>query len=317
MEVQVQLVMNAVRLHTRGGPEHLVYEEAPKPSPGPGDALVRVHACAITPTELTWGTTYTTSAGASRLPTIPGHEVSGVVEALGTGTAGPPVGTAVYARIDFWRDGALAEYVLVRADDLAPKPASQSHVAAAAVPLSALTAWQAFFDHAKLTRGQRVLIHAAAGGVGTFAVQLAHWCGAHVIGTARAANAGFLRELGADEVIDYSSFRFEDVVRDVDVVLDNVGGDTLERSWGVVKQGGVLVTVADSVPAGKAEQYGIRAVEFIVEPSRTEISEIARLIDAGDLRPIIAATFPLSQARQAFELGLRGHTRGKIVLQVV
>jgi NADPH:quinone reductase-like Zn-dependent oxidoreductase len=223
----------------------------------------------------------------------------------------------VYARIDFWRDGALAEYVLVHAEDLAPKPVSLSYIAAAAVPLSALTAWQAFFDHAQLTRGQRVLIHAAAGGVGTYAVQLAHWCGAHVIGTARPVNAGFLRELGADEVIDYSSVRFEDVVRGVDVVLDNVGGDTLERSWGVVKKGGVLVTVAGSVPAGKAEQYGIRAVEFIVEPSRTQLGEIARLIDAGKLRPIIAAAFPLSQARQAFEQGLGGHTRGKIVLQVV
>jgi NADPH:quinone reductase-like Zn-dependent oxidoreductase len=309
--------MKAVRLRERGGPERLLYEEAPTPTPGPGDALVRVHACGITPTELTWGTTYTTSTGASRLPTIPGHEVSGAVEALAPGVTDPAVGTEVYARIDFWRDGACAEYVLVRAADLAPKPVSLSHVAAAAAPLSALTAWQALFDHGHLSKGQRVLIHAAAGGVGTYAVQLAHWCGAHVIGTARAANAEFLRGLGADEVIDYSAVRFEDVVREVDVILDNVGGDTLERSWGVVKKGGVLVTVADSVPAGKAEQYGIRAVEFIVEPSRAQLIEIARLIDSGKLRPIIEATFPLSQARQAFERGLEGHSRGKIVLQVV
>ncbi len=309
--------MKAVRLHKRGGPEQLVYEDAPQPVPGPGDALVRVHACAITRDELAWGTTYTTAQGVERLPTIPGHELSGVVEAVAAGVAAPAIGAAVYGLTDFRRDGGAAAYVLVRAADLAAKPATLSHVEAAAVPLAALTAWQAFFDHAKLSRGQRVLIHAAAGGVGTYAVQLAHWCGAHVIGTARATNTEFLRGLGADEVIDYTIDRFEEQVRDVDLVLDSVGGETLERSWGVLHKGGTLVTIADSAPAETAAQYGVRGVEFIVEPNRAQLTEIARLIDAGKLRSIVQEKFALQDTRLAFERSAPGHNRGKVVLQIV
>ncbi|MGE5443788.1 MAG: NADP-dependent oxidoreductase [Ignavibacteriales bacterium] len=308
--------MKAVRIHKRGGAEQLIYEEAPKPTPGTGDALIRVHACAITPTELSWSATYTTRDGVERLPSIPGHELSGVVETVAPGVIDPKIGEAVYALTDFWRDGAAAEYVVVHARDLAPKPTSLSHTEAAAVPLSALTAWQALVIHARLSRGQRVLIHGAAGGVGSYAVQMAHWCGAHVIGTARADNAGFLRDLGADEVIDYTAVRFEDKVRDLDVVLDTVGGDTLERSWRVLRKGGVLVTIAGSAPADKAAQYEVRGIDFIVEPSREQLIEIACLIEAGELRPIIEATFPLEEAREAFELGLSGHNRGKLVLRV-
>jgi len=161
-----------------------------------------------------------------------------------------------------------------------------------------------------------VLIHAAAGGVGTYAVQLAHWRGAHVIGTARIANADFLRDLGADEVIDYTAVRFEDKVRNVDVVLDAVGGDTLERSWRVLRPGGTLVTIVSDAAPGKAGQYGVRGVYFIVKPNRAELIEIARLIDAGSLRPVIEATFPLAEAREAFEKGLRQHNRGKLVLEI-
>jgi NADPH:quinone reductase-like Zn-dependent oxidoreductase len=308
--------MKAVRLHRRGGPEQLMYDDAPKPMPGAGDALVRVHACAITPTELSWGTTYTTRDGVERLPTIPGHELSGVVEGVSQDVSTPRVGDAVYALTDFWRDGAAADYVVVRARDLAPKPQTLRHTQAAAVPLSALTAWQALFDHAGLVKGQRVLIHAAAGGVGTYAVQLAKGHGAYVIGTARAINADFLRTLGADDVIDYTAVRFEDRVHDVDVVLDSVGGDTLERSWSVLGKGGVLVTIADSAPAEKAATYGVRGVEFIVEPSRAQLIEIARLIDTGALRVIVEATYPLPDARAAFVRGLDGHNRGKLVLSV-
>ena len=308
--------MKAVRLHRRGGPEQLTYEDAPKPTPGAGDVLVRVHACALTPTELSWGTTYTTRDGVERLPTIPGHELSGVVEAVSRDVSTPRVGDAVYALADFWRDGAAADYIVVRARDLAPKPKTLSHTQAAAVPLSALTAWQALFDHAGLVKGQRVLIHAAAGGVGTYAVQLAKGRGAYVIGTARAINADFLRALGADDVIDYTAVRFEDRVHDVDVVLDSVGGDTLERSWSVLCKGGVLVTIADSAPPEKAATYGVRGVEFIVEPSRAQLIEIARLIETGALRVIVEATFPLPDARAAFVRGLGGHNRGKLVLSV-
>jgi len=308
--------MKAVRIHQRGGPEQLIYEDAPKPQPGPGDALVRVYACAITPTELSWSETYTTCDGADRLPSIPGHELSGVVETVTPDVADTRAGEAVYGLTDFCRDGAAADYIAVRAGDLAPKPRNLSHSQAAAVPLSALTAWQALFDHAGLARGQRVLIHGAAGGVGTYAVQLARRRGAYVIGTSRADNAAFLRSLGANEVIDYTAVRFEDKVRDLDVVLDTVGGDTLERSWGVLRRGGVLITIVGSIPADKAARYGVRSVFFIVKPSRPQLVEIAHLIEAGELRPIIEAAFPLAGARQAFERGLGGHNRGKLVLQV-
>ena len=243
--------MKAVRMHKKGGPEELIYEDAPKPAPGTGDALVRVYACAITPYELSWSATYTTRDGGDRLPSIPGHELSGVVETVAPDVTDVMPGDAVYALTDFWRDGAAADYVVVRAGDLAPKPTNLTHTQAAAVPLSALTAWQALFDHADLSTGQRVLIHGAGGGVGTYAVQLARWRGAHVIGTARQNDTPFLRELGADEVIDYTAVRFEEKVRDLDVVLDTVGGDTLERSWQVLRPGGVLVTIAGERSRGQ------------------------------------------------------------------
>jgi len=303
-------------MHKRGGPEELVYQEAPRPSPQAGDALVRVHACAITPTELSWTETYTTRQGGSRLPTIPGHEMSGIVETASSDEAGPKAGEAVYGLTDFSRNGAAAEYTVVHAADLAPKPKTLSHTQAAAVPLSGLTAWQALFDHAGLQKGQRVLIHGGAGGVASFAVQLAHWRGAHVISTARTVDSELLRELGADEVIDYTSVRFEEKVREVDVVLDAVGGDTLDRSSQVLSRGGVLVTVVGTAPADQAVRYGVRGVYFIVKPSREELIDIADLIDVGKLRPIIGATYPLEKARDAFERALRGHNQGKLVLQV-
>jgi NADPH:quinone reductase-like Zn-dependent oxidoreductase len=308
--------MKAIRMHRKGGPEELIYEDARKPAPGTGDALVRVYACGITPYELSWSATYTTRDGGDRLPSIPGHELSGVVETVASDVTDVMPSDAVYALTDFWRDGAAADYVVVHAGDLAPKPTNLTHTQAAAVPLSALTAWQAFFDHADLSSGQRVLIHGAGGGVGTYAVQLARWRGAHVIGTARQNDTPFLRELGADEVIDYTAVRFEEKVRDLDVVLDTVGGDTLERSRRVLRPGGILVTIAGGAPADKAAQHGVRGVDFIVKPSRAQLIEIARLIEAGEIRPIVEAAFPLEQARAAFERGLSGHNRGKLVLQV-
>src|SRR5919201_6808977 len=190
-------MMKAVRLHRQGGPEQLVYEDAPEPELGAGDALIRVHFTGITPAELTWPDTYRNCDGSERLPAIPGHEASGVVVRVAGGVSEVSIGDEVYALTAFCRDGTAAEYVAVRAADLAPKPRTLDHVHAAAVPLSALTAWQALFDHAGLRGGQRVLIHGAAGGVGTFAVQLARWRGAQVTATASAANLDFVRSLGA------------------------------------------------------------------------------------------------------------------------
>jgi NADPH:quinone reductase-like Zn-dependent oxidoreductase len=240
------------------------------------------------------------------------------VEEVGPGT--PPLikGSQVYAMMDYGRDGAEAEFTIALPSELAPKPRTLDYVQAAAVPLTALTAWQALFDHASLVAGQTVLIHGAAGGVGVFAVQLAHWAGAHVIATASARNRDFLHELGANEVIDYTTTRFEDGVHDVDLVFDTVGGDTLQRSWQVIKPGGVLVTIVSPQPSfEKAKAHGIHPFWFIVEPNRDELIQVGTLIDSGHLRPIIDTVFPLSQARQAYEQGARGHTRGKIVLRVV
>jgi NADPH:quinone reductase-like Zn-dependent oxidoreductase len=309
-------MMRAARIHGRGGPEQIFYEDAPLPKIAEGDALVRVCATGITPAELTWDETYRNIDGSDRIPGIPGHEVCGKVEALGSGVMSLRVGEEVYGLSDFPRDGAAAEYIAVRAANLAPKPKNLDCVQAAAVPLSALTAWQALFDKAQLAPGQRVLIHGAAGGVGSFAVQLAHWRGAQVIATASARHIEFLRGLGADRVIDYTISRFEDEVKDIDVVVDTIGGETLARSWRVLRRGGVLVTLPAPPPAGMAEVLGVKGIFFIVEPNRQQLVEIGQLIDSGQLKIILAGVFSLARAREAFELAAAGHLRGKMVLQV-
>jgi NADPH:quinone reductase-like Zn-dependent oxidoreductase len=308
--------VKAIRLHARGGPEQVVYEDAPKPIPGPGDALVRVYATAITRTELTWDQTYRNPDGSPRLPTIPGHEFSGVIESVPAGMKDLGPGDAVYGLAEFPRDGAAAEYIAVRAANLALKPRSIDHVHSAAVTLSGLTAWQALFTHAELEPGQKVLILGGGGGVGVFALQLAHRKGAHVITTSSTANLEFLRSLGADETIDYTKTRFEDVLRDIDVVLDAVGGNTVQRSWSVLRSGGLMVSVVGPIPENGPRPHGARGLFFIVQPDRDQLAEMATLIDAGALKSIVASVFPLSRARDAFELAAKAHTRGKIVLQV-
>ena len=230
--------MKAIHIHIHGGPDHLVYEDAPQPHPGPGEVLVRVYAAGIIANELKWDETYQTTAGSPRALPIPGRDLSGVVEEVGAGVTTPVRGSEVYAMLGYGRDGAQADYTIALPNELVPKPSTLDHVQAAAVPLSALTAWQALFDHAHLAAGQTVLIHGGAGGVGVFAVQLAHWAGAQVIATSSARNRDFLRELGANEIIDYTTTRFEAVAQGVDLVFDLVGGDTLQRSWQVIKPGG-------------------------------------------------------------------------------
>jgi NADPH:quinone reductase-like Zn-dependent oxidoreductase len=308
--------VKAIRLHARGGVEQLVYEDAPLPVLQPGDALVKVYATGITRTELTWDETYQNADGSSRIPTIPGHEVSGVIESVPPGIRDLGPGDAVFGLTDFPRNGAAAAYVAVRAANLALKPRTLDHVHSAAVTLSGLTAWQALFTHGNLERGQKVLIHGGAGGVGVFAVQLARWKGAHVITTSSGSNLDFLRGLGADETIDYTKAPFEDQIRDIDVVLDAVGGDTVGRSWKVLRQGGAMISVAEPIPDGAPAEHGARGLFFIVEPNRDQLEQMAQLIDQGLLKSLVAKVFPLSRARDAFELGLQGHTRGKIVLQV-
>ena len=306
--------MKAARLHDRSGPGGVFFEDAPIPGPRPGDALVRVHATGITPAELTWSETYQNADGSSRIPSIPGHEICGVVEAVAAGVESVAIGDEVYGLTSFVRDGGAAQYVATAAAHLAPKPASTDFVQTAAAPLSALTAWQAFFDHAKLSAGQCVLIHGGAGGVGMFAIQLARERGARVVTTTSAKNEQLVRSLGADVAIDYAKARFEDEIADVDLVLDTIGGETLARSFRVVRSGGLVISLVGPIPERLLESHVVRGLFFIVEPNRAELVEIARRIDSGELKPIVGQVFPIERAREAFELGASGHNRGKIVL---
>jgi NADPH:quinone reductase-like Zn-dependent oxidoreductase len=293
--------MYAVRQHAPGGLSGLVYEEIETPQPGPGEALVRVHAAAITRGELDWTS--------DRLPATPSFELSGVVAAVGVNADDVAVDEPVYLLADFDREGAAAEYAVVRNEFLAPKPQTIGHVESAAIPLAALTAWQGLFDHGGLTKGQRVLVQGAAGGVGHFAVQLARHRGAHVIGTTSAGNDESVSELGADEVLTAIPDAFEPV----DLVFDTVGGEPLERTAAILRPGGRLVSVAEEPP----QEPGISSIYFVVEPSREQLVELAKLVDGGKLRPTIDAVFPLSESRQAFERTLSDRRRGKVVLQVV
>jgi NADPH:quinone reductase-like Zn-dependent oxidoreductase len=273
-----------------------------------------MRATGITPAELTWSETYQNADGSSRVPSIPGHEICGVVEAVAAGVESVAIGEEVYGLTSFVRDGGAAQYVATAAAHLAPKPATTDFVESAAVPLSALTAWQAFFDHAKLAAGQSVLIHGGAGGVGTYAIQLARERGARVVTTTSAKNEPFVRSLGADVVIDYATTRFEEEIADVDVVLDTIGGETLARSFRVVRSGGLVISLVGPIPESLLASHDARGLFFIVEPNRGELVEIARRIDSGAMKVIVGRVFPLSRARQAFELGASGHNRGKIVL---
>lgn len=308
--------MNAVRIHAYGGPETLQYEECPCPAPGTGEILVRVHAAGVNPVDWKIREGYLKEMHQRQLPFIPGWDFSGVVHALGAEATKFHVGDEVYSRPDLTRDGAYAEFIVVRESEVALKPHLLDHVHAAAIPLAALTAWQALFDAAQLSAGQRVLIHAAAGGVGHFAVQLAKWKGAYVIGTASRQNHDFVRLLGADEIIDYRTTPFESAVHDVDVVLDTMAGDTQQRSWKVLKKGGVLVSILGQPSEEEAKAHGARAAWTFVRPNAEQLTEIAALADSGRLVPAIEEVLSLHEARHAQELSKSGHVRGKIVLRV-
>jgi NADPH:quinone reductase-like Zn-dependent oxidoreductase len=308
--------MKAVRFHSYGSSEVLVSEEIPRPQAGAGEVLVRVHAAGVNPLDWKVRAGHVKGWMQHRLPLIPGWDVSGVVEAVGPDVTAFKAGDAVYGMLDFMRNGAYAEYVAAQTRNLALKPNSIDHIQAGAVPLASLTAWQSLFEIADLKSGQTVLIHAAAGGVGHFAVQFAKWKGAKVIGTASAGHERFLRELGADEVIDYHTTRFEEAVHEVDVVLDPIGGDTQQRSWQVLKKGGILVATLGISSPEAARQRGVRGEGVMVHPDTAQLAQIAALIDAGSLKPTVTTVLPLAEAAQAHELSQTGHTGGKIVLRV-
>ena len=305
--------MKAVRIHEPTGISGLALEEVPDARPGLGDVLVQVVACGITHNELDWPI-WTCRAGHRRPSIIPGHEVSGVVAALGYGTAGVAVGDEVYGLTDQFRDGAAAEYVAVEARNVAPKPRTVGHVHAAAVPRAGLTAWQALFDHGKLARGQTVVIHGAGGAVGSTAVQLARWAGARVIGTGRSHSRQLAAELGAGRFIALDAGRLDDAAGQADLVVDTIGGEVLTQSPALLRPGGTLVTIkpAAEPPAGRPD---IRTVVFVQEASRAQLIELARLVDEGHLRPQVGAVYPLARAVEAYRAKAAGGIPGRVILQ--
>ena len=293
----------------------LVAAAPPQPQPGEGEVLIRVRAAGVTPTELLWYPTTHTKEGSVRTRAVPGHEFSGIVAAPSKDVKDFNVGDEVYGMNDWFAEGATAEFCLTQPQNIALKPKSLSHELAATVPISALTAWQGLLDRAKMQSGERVLIHGAAGTVGLFAVQLARLHGAYVIATASAHNAEFVKQLGADEVIDYTTSRFEDQVGKIDAVFDAVGGETLNRSWAVLKPTGRMVTIAaDS--EGTTDQR-VKDAFFIVEPNQKQLLEIAKMLDAGTLKAFVSAIVPLAEASAAYSRTVRDkHGYGKVVIAV-
>ncbi|HEY9632943.1 MAG TPA: NADP-dependent oxidoreductase [Coleofasciculaceae cyanobacterium] len=308
--------MKAVRIHTQGGPDALVYEDAPRPTPLTNEVLIRVRAASVNPVDWKICDGYGKEIFNHQMPLILGWDVAGTIEAVGPEVDKFKLGDPVYGYTSLFRDGAYAEFVIAKQEEIAVKPASLDFVQAAAVPVGALTAWQVMFDTASLQENQKVLIHAASGGVGSMAVQLAKAKGVYVIGTASARNADFVRELGVDEFIDYQATQFETVVHDVDVVLDTIGGDTQVRSFGVLRKDGFLVSIAEPPSQELAAQHGVRSKMVGALPNGTQLSEIAALIDSGKVKPFVETVLPLSEARRAHEMSQSGRTRGKIVLQV-
>jgi len=294
------------------GIDGLVYETAPDPQPAIGDALVQVRAASFTPTELLWPLS-TDRAGHDRGSQIPAHEGSGVVVALGYGAAGVSVGDEVFGLIDGYRDGWAAEYVAIEVRSLAPKPKTVDFVEAAAIPQAALTSWQALFDHGRLEAGQTVVIHGAAGGVGSMAVPLARWAGAHVIATGRANSRQRVLDLGAEQFVDVEQDGWEKNIGQVDLIYDIIGGDVLARSMALVKPGGAVVSI---VAPTETDRTDIRTVGFVRDANGSELREIARLVDEGTLRPDVSAVYPLADAREAFMAKSTQHIPGKVVLTV-
>jgi NADPH:quinone reductase-like Zn-dependent oxidoreductase len=307
-------MMKAVVAHEYGGPEVLKYEDLPVPGPKENEVLVRVIASGVNPADpLILGGKYAKEFG-THVPLILGYDIAGVVAKTGAKVTKLKVGDSVYVYL-LW-GGGWAEYCVANESEAAIKPASLTFTNAAAVPLAALTAWQALIDVAQLSAGQTVLIHGGSGGVGSFAIQIAKARGARVIATASTANQDLLKQLGADVAIDYTKTKFEDAARDVDVVLDPIGRDTLARSYGVVKKGGIIVTLVFRCDPAELEKHGIRGASLASHANADELTEITKLIDAKKIRPIVSQVLPLSDAPKAADQAATHHTRGKIVLQV-
>ncbi|MEH2445631.1 MAG: NADP-dependent oxidoreductase [Nostoc sp.] len=310
------VTMKAIRIHAYGGAENLKYDEVPRPEPQAGQVLIQVYAAGVNPIDWKIREGFFQQVYDYSLPVIAGADVAGVVASVGDGVTTLQPGQAVYGTADMALSGAYAEYAVGYADAIAPKPKTLDYIHAASIPIVAITAWQALFDSANLQPGQSVLIHGGAGGVGRYAIQLAKWKKARVIATASAANLDDLRNLGADQAIDYANQPFEQQVKDVDVVLDLIGGETQARSWQIIRPGGVLVSTL-GVPESGIPQ-GIKAVPVFANLRKnSQIQEIAQLIDDGQIKASIEQVFELAEAAKAQEVSQHGHPRGKLVLQVV
>jgi NADPH:quinone reductase-like Zn-dependent oxidoreductase len=290
-------------------------ENRPVPVPRAGEILVRVYAAGVTPSEVIWYPATHTKNGGPRTATVPCHEFSGLVAALGDPTSTFAVGERVFGMNDWFAEGALAEYCVTVPSSVAPLPANLSHVQAASVPIGALTAWQGLFDRAKLRPGDRILIHGAAGAVGLYAVQLARLHGTHVIATASSVDLDFISSLGADQVIDYKGIPFEQLVGEVDVVFDTVGGETLSRSWPLLKTGGRMVTIAAA--SEQPDEERVKKAFFIVEPNQHQLTEVGKLLESGKLRAFVASVTTLSQSPDAFSGKLKRQGQGKIVVELL
>jgi NADPH:quinone reductase-like Zn-dependent oxidoreductase len=308
--------MKAIVVHEFGGPNVLKYENVPRPEAKDNEVLVKVIAAGVNPVDDGLRSGHYSKYFGPKPPFTPGGDIAGIVEKIGAKITKLKVGDAVYAYLDLDRGGGYAEYTVTNEKEAAQKPNSLTFEEAAATPIVALTAWQALIDTAKLTTGQSVLIHGGSGGVGTFAIQIAKARGAKVFATASTPNQDLLKQLGADVAIDYTKQKFEDVAKNIDVVLDCVGKDTLQRSYGVVKKGGFLVTIVASPDSAELEKHGIRGSSLSVVPNSDELAEIAKLIEEKKIKVIVSQTFSLADAAKAQEQAATRHTRGKIVLKI-
>jgi NADPH:quinone reductase-like Zn-dependent oxidoreductase len=306
--------MKAVVVNEYGGPEVLKYEDAPRPEPKENEALVRVIAAGVNPVDALIRSGKYAKFFGTTLPLIPGYDIAGMVEKTGAKVTKLKAGDSIYAYV-LW-GGGYAEYAVATEGEATAKPKSLNYIEAAAVPLAALTAWQALIDTAKLSAGQTVLIHGGSGGVGSMAIQIAKARGAKVIATASTANQELLKQLGADVTVDYTKTKFEDIAKDVDVVLDSVGKDTLARSYGVVRKGGIITTLVAQPDQAELDKHGIRGAAISVKPNASELAEITRLIEEKKIKPVVSQVLPLTDAVKAQEQAATHHTRGKIVLRV-
>jgi NADPH:quinone reductase-like Zn-dependent oxidoreductase len=308
--------MKAIVVHEYGGPEVLKYEDAPRPEPKANEVLIRVKAASINPVDVAIRKGYLKEFTGNKLPLIPGMDAAGEIEKVGAKINKFKVGDPVIAFFTLAGEGGYAQFVVATENEVARKPNAITFEQAGSVPAAGSTAWKALVETGDLKAGQTVLIHGGSGGVGHFAIQIAKARGAKVIATASTANQDFLKQMGADVAVDYTKQKFEDVAKDVDLVLDSVGEDTLKRSYGVVKKGGMIVSIVDDVDRNELATHGIRGTTIRTEPNEKTLEELARLIDSKKIMPVVSQVLPLSEVGKAHQQIATRHTRGKIVLKV-